>query len=492
MANNAHDTRSWGRAHGVPENPCEPQDSWLTETDRHLAELDADLWSTESIDELDRQFLSAAVAALAAVGAAIWTRNENAWRRRRIVDWPSNEIAEPTPGSAHAQLLTNASEGRRPCLIPPRAAAEEGSVAGNETEYTRILVPFGGGTSSECILEVLRPPNAGPTLQRGFLRLAARLGKLMHEHERYVRLRELPDRFQWWQELEPFVRNVFASMDRQRTATVLAEQGRSILRCDRLTVMTINESGCLRAEACCESSSEDLPSDLRRLGQLAEQAWLSAQPLWYHGRTHHWPPSIVPLLDAYLDCVPLSVLGLVPLITDTHTDQAGKRRGSNIDTHPFSPSPERCHLSGGAAFAHKGHQLSGHRSHCSAPSSRGPADRWEGSQLGCGRSEHIGERDLMDALAGKVPSPHWALPASTGEPANSRSDRPPLAATIFGLLVIEKEAMDRDSGGIMARAESVAEHGGRALWHAIEHERALRSVPTPFWRRLGSILNKTS
>ncbi|MBS0208269.1 MAG: HlyD family efflux transporter periplasmic adaptor subunit [Planctomycetes bacterium] len=283
---------------------------------RRLVEQTAQL-SRQNLapDEFFARFLDHAVAALAAPAGAVWLRDADAAfelvGQQNIAETglvPSDEASD-----GHQALLQKAITSSRGMLVPPRYR-DENSAAENPTELLLVLAPIQLSGGAGAVIEIFQRPDSLPRTQRGYLRFLLQMSEIAAT---YLRQRQQSDSHQrqaMWQRLEQFVDAVHASLDPQQTAYAIANEGRQLIDCDRVTVV-VNRHGHCQVEAISGQDVFDHRAlAIRRLGALAEGVIAGRESIWYRGVEVELPPQIENLMQDYLDASHARQVAIVPIV----------------------------------------------------------------------------------------------------------------------------------------------------------------------------------
>ena len=281
----------------------------------------------EEIARLSKQPISArafhtklidhAVSSLAAVGGALWTINRqdemelayqiNLSAALSIDD--ANQV-DPKPQRQHAQLLAEAVRRGKPTLVPPRCGDRDTS---NPTPYLLAFVSVCVHDESVALLEIILPSGASPAAQDGYLRILAAIAELAADFHQSQQLRQLRRRESLWNELDQFAQRIHGSLDLDKTAMAIANDGRHLIGCDRVSVL-IQRGGRSRVAAISGVDTFDRRAHLVRAQErLAHLLVRANEPLWVDGDAEPPAPKIEQILNTYLDASQARMLAVIPL-----------------------------------------------------------------------------------------------------------------------------------------------------------------------------------
>lgn len=214
--------------------------------------------------------------------------------------------ASPEAGQAHYELLESVIEKPRQVHLMPQSGdgqVEPGKVGpGNRTNYMLLLMPVMLNDRVGGILEVWQGPNRPMEAVRGFLEFMRMMADLVTRYLRNQMLGQMTGQQQIWSQLESFTRQVHASLNPTEVAYQVANSGRQIIQCDRLSV-GIRYGGRVAIEAVSGADVVEKRSNLVVLmRKLCDQVLKWGEKLVYTGgRDDSLPPGVLHTLDLYLE-----------------------------------------------------------------------------------------------------------------------------------------------------------------------------------------------
>ena len=298
--------------------PAAAEISWTEIEDLldHLAQRAAEpIVSADFFTEL----LNQAVPALAAVAGAVWTINpQGQMELAHQVNLSATEVgASEDAMETHTCLLRKAVGESGAFLVPPGSAADAGTRNGqpdNPTEYLILFSPIRAENNMVGLLEIFQRPHTTPAAQQGFLRFLETLSEIAADFTRRQELRDLRDRAALWGQYEAFAERVHADLDLDRTAFVLANDGRGLIGCDRVSVVLVKGRRNCRLKAMSGQDTVDRRANtVRFLEQLCAAVVRANEPLWYHDDTANLPPQLEVPLERYVDESHARMVAVVPL-----------------------------------------------------------------------------------------------------------------------------------------------------------------------------------
>src|SRR5262249_62376362 len=141
---------------------------------------------------------------------------------------------------AHAELRPRPAPTARPLILPPHrgtGAQEEGKpAAGNPTDKVILLAPILVDKQVAGLTEIWQDPERSPDAQRGFLQFLVRMAELASSYTRNHQLRQMVGQQTLWTQLEAFARQIHGSLNPTEVAYLVANEGRRLIECDRVSV----------------------------------------------------------------------------------------------------------------------------------------------------------------------------------------------------------------------------------------------------------------
>ncbi|HEV2969124.1 MAG TPA: biotin/lipoyl-binding protein [Pirellulales bacterium] len=286
---------------------------------REIEDLVDDLARLAGSDLTGRQFhqlvLERAVEGLAAVGGAIWIRSADGQIHLECqFRLDAIPLAENwADAQRHTQLLAAVlatGEGR---VIAPRATLAGEPQAINPTDYLLVLAPLDAEAGAAGLVEVFQRPNVTTLAQHGYLRFLAAIGELAAEHQRNAELRELRDRGTLWRQFERFTQQVHGSLELRAVAYTIANDGRDLIGCDRVSVALAIGSGCRLLAVSGIDKLDRRAEVVRSLEQLATAVNSAGEPFWQAEGHADSPPQLAVPLERVLDETHARGLAVLPL-----------------------------------------------------------------------------------------------------------------------------------------------------------------------------------
>ena len=277
-------------------------------------------------------FMQKIVSALAAHGGAVWNLSADGDAsvvyqiniEAGLLDSDSEDTAR------HTKLLRVIAHSNEAQLIPPNSGFGEDGSVGNPTDHLLVLAPLAGDQGVEAVVEIFQRPNAQPATQRGYLRFLVQMCELAAEWVKSQKLRQFSDRHSLWAQADQFSRLVHHNLDLRETAFTIANEGRRLIGCDRVSVALRKGSKCRVEAVSGQDTVERRSNAVTLLSTLATRVMKSGEALWYDGNTEDLPPQIESVLDEYVDESYTRMMAVLPLKRpETKADAA--RDPSEVD-----------------------------------------------------------------------------------------------------------------------------------------------------------------
>ncbi|MEM6691467.1 MAG: efflux RND transporter periplasmic adaptor subunit [Planctomycetota bacterium] len=254
-------------------------------------------------EEFYPEFLSRVVTALAAPGGAVWLLDEdNQLRLQYHINADQSILAEDTEDSVrHRRLITRAAGAGQSILVPPYSGTTDGDAVGNPTRFLLVLGSLQHEGQNDGLVEIFQRPDTAPETQKGYLRFVQQMCELATEWLRGQKLRHLGDRQTLWQQADSFARATHESLDLKETAYVVANEGRRLIGCDRVSVAMKKGGKCKVSAISGQDTIENRSNIVTALDDLATRVVAAGEPLWHDGSTMDLPPQIEEALENYVD-----------------------------------------------------------------------------------------------------------------------------------------------------------------------------------------------
>jgi multidrug efflux pump subunit AcrA (membrane-fusion protein) len=281
-------------------------------------------------EEYYAAFLQRVVSALAAVGGAIWLVEEG--RRlqlayqinlsQTLLDSSSDDAAR------HLRLLNQVITTGDGNLFPPLSGAMDEEAGGNPTRYLIVLSPLSNDGKVEGIIEIFQRPDSPPATQRGYLRFMEQMSELAGEWFKTQKLRQFSDKTSLWAQADQFSRQIHESLELRETAYAVANEGRRLIGCDRVSVAINHGRKCKIEAVSGQDTMENRSNIVTALSNLSTRVVATGEPLFYEGSTEDLPPQIEDAIEHYVDESYAKSITVLPLrrpasLADAHQASTG-------------------------------------------------------------------------------------------------------------------------------------------------------------------------
>jgi len=320
----------------APDQPPGPIDPELIDRTRReireiLDEIDRLAESDVSLAEFQEAFLNRVVSALAAVGGAIWMAGDDgALKLQYQINLTKTGLAEDEPGRArHDRLLTKVFASGRPVLIAPRSGSEDDDESGNPTDYVLVMGILKIDRDVQGVVEIFQRPGNGPATQRGYLRFLTQTCERASDFLTNRRLRHLGRHQDLFGQLEAFIAAVHHRLDTRATAYAIANEGRNLIQCDRVSV-AVRQGRRLHVAAVSGLDTVDRRSGaVAALNAVATAAIDGGESVWYTGDASDAPSPLEQAVQTYAAAAHCKTVAVVPLIrpADEENQNAGNAGG---------------------------------------------------------------------------------------------------------------------------------------------------------------------
>jgi hypothetical protein len=276
------------------------------------------------------EMLKRLLESLAAPAGAVWTRTAQGHLQLQYqinlkeIGLDQNEAGR----KSHEELLRQATLHPRPFHVPPHSGVgvpEDGKpAAGNPSNHLLLITPIMVNQQAAGIIEVWQHANRPQQAITGYLQYMTYMAELSSRYQRNQIMGQLSGQQQVWTQLEAFARQVHGSLHPTEVAYQVANEGRRMIECDRVSVAVRHYGSKARIEAVSGADVVERRSNLVRLMQaLCEQVIKWGEKLTFNGtRDDSLPPKVLAALDSYLAESNSKLLVVQPLRDER---ESGKR-----------------------------------------------------------------------------------------------------------------------------------------------------------------------
>jgi len=271
--------------------------------------------SEHAADEYYPAVLQRIVEALAAIGGAIWLVDEAGLLRLVYqIKVDQNLLqAENEDAIRHSRLLSRMFTRGQSDLVPPGAYIGEDQAEGNPTPFLLVLSPLSSGKRAVGLIEIFQRPDSAPNIQRGYLRFLDQMAGLIGEWLKGHTLKQVSDRQQLWQQADHFARLVHDNLELRDTAYTIANEGRQLIECDRVSVAIKKGGHCKVIAISGQDTIENRSNIVAALNKLTSRVVAAGDALWYDGAVEDLPPQLEEAVEDYVDLSHGRTVAVLPI-----------------------------------------------------------------------------------------------------------------------------------------------------------------------------------
>ncbi|MCA9006133.1 MAG: efflux RND transporter periplasmic adaptor subunit, partial [Planctomycetaceae bacterium] len=182
------------------------------------------------------------------------------------------------------------------------------------------------------LLEIVHHPPRAFSAQEGYVRFISALCEISEDFCQHSQLEKLRELESLWEQFERFSEHVHLHLNTEQTAFIIANEGRILIDCDRLSVLQKSGKSYQLIAASGVESIERRSETVQRLESLVSAIQSLRRPYWIMQAEEKYPPQIAEPLHAYLDLAGSRALMIFPLshiIHETSDDSANVN--TNVD-----------------------------------------------------------------------------------------------------------------------------------------------------------------
>ncbi len=297
---------------GVDSGPSHPD--WH-EIEDVLDALSVAARSAPSEVAFYRMLLDRIVAATGVSGGAIWTAAESGQLR---LEYQAGLIRSTSAAASellasHQVLVEDTLHQEQSRSIALRENARSPTEAQQGETGWAFVQRFRINQHTFGVIELVQRQPLNAAQREGLLRLLEAMVELTDDFHRQRELSRLRDRDSARGQVDQFALRVHRDLDAAATAYRIANEGRRVVGCDRLTVLQ-RRGRNFRTVAVSGVDAIDRRSKLlRTLERLVGPCMATGDPIWYCDGDEDLPGQIEQPLHAYLDESHARLLAIIPL-----------------------------------------------------------------------------------------------------------------------------------------------------------------------------------
>jgi hypothetical protein len=266
-----------------------------------------------------QQFLSRVLSGTDAHAGAVWLKTPQGFLQIQTqIHLDKVGLDEKKGGrQTHNELLRRAFQSNRPLMLEPfgRLGTDEGPLAANLTEYLVMLAPILAEDGTALgLLEVWQEPYIDPRIHPTFMSYVVQMAGYASNYHKNSTVRRSTGQEQAWTQIENFARLVHSSLNPTEVAFHVANEGRRVIDCDRISV-GVRHGRKVKIEAVTGNDVvEKASTHVKRMRKLFDRVIEWGEKLEYRGtRDETLPPRVGRALDDYLAEANPKFLVLLPL-----------------------------------------------------------------------------------------------------------------------------------------------------------------------------------
>jgi hypothetical protein len=322
----------------MPEETVDP--GLLEQTKNQIRKLVAEIADLADSDiqppEFYVEFLNRAVTPVAPPGGAFWMLDgRGSLKLQHQLEFRLTGLVDGRAKTApHDALLGCMMQATQPQIIPPNATIEGVPNAGNTTPFALILAPLMVDKQVVGMIEIMMDPTRRAATQKSTLRFVSDLCDLAASYLKNRQMRQMMSQQRLWNQLEGFTHQIHASLDLKESAYAVANDGKRLVGCDRLSV-ALKIGGRVMVEAVSGQEVVEQRSNLiRELTRLCKAVVRSGEDLVYTGNTEGFSPDIRDSLELYVDESGSKVV-IITLLHKPETDAQGTAANTSKEKVAF-------------------------------------------------------------------------------------------------------------------------------------------------------------
>jgi hypothetical protein len=279
-----------------------------------------------------QEFLEKTLGGIEAPAGAVWIKNVQGFLQLQCqINIDNVGLDRHKNGrQSHNELLRQAFQTAKPILLEPFGSTGilEGIPAGNPTDFVVLLAPILLDEKTPVgLVEVWQEPRWDARVKRIHLQYLVQMAGYGSTYVKTQQGRQTSSHEQLWQQLESLTAQMHASLDPTIVSYHIANEGRRLIGCDRLSV-AIREAKKAKIEAVSGADVvEKRSSQIQLMRKLADAVFKWDEKLVYRGvKDDGLPPDVYHALDEYLAQSPAKLLVFQPLHDEREKDKETKEQ----------------------------------------------------------------------------------------------------------------------------------------------------------------------
>jgi hypothetical protein len=274
-------------------------------------------------NEFFPQFLDRVVAAVGAQAGAVWLLHEQSIALAAEVRLAEVGLNEPGVRQINDQVLGNVLSTGEACTL----SHDDGTDTKLPTHHMLVLCAVHKEKKCVGVVQLFQRPDAPEEARAGYLQF---LEQMSGYASRYIEgktrknqeTEEAPKGF--WQDLEPFTLRLTQTLNSEEVAEIAASDGRLLLECDRLSIVTKKGAKVEVKSVSGQTSVNPRANLIRSMAELGKQVIAMGEPLMYSGRIDDLAPQIEKPLANFIQESTSRMVYMVPYFENLRVVKADK------------------------------------------------------------------------------------------------------------------------------------------------------------------------
>ncbi|VTS08858.1 efflux RND transporter periplasmic adaptor subunit [Tuwongella immobilis] len=254
-----------------------------------------------------QEFLSRVLAGVEAQAGAVWIRTPQGFLQLQT-QINLDKIGLDTIRQArqhHNELLRVAFQGKKELMVEPHSSITlgEGQKVENKTEYLLLLAPILiDDKTAVGLLEICQEVAWDARVHPTYLNYAIQMAGYASNYQRQIQARQSNTQEQVWAQLEAFSRSIHSSLNPTEVAYQIANDGRRLVGCDRISVAVRHKKAKSTIEAVSGADVVEKASNAVQVMRRLFDAVIDwNEKLVYRGeKDETLPPKVLQALDDHL------------------------------------------------------------------------------------------------------------------------------------------------------------------------------------------------
>jgi multidrug efflux pump subunit AcrA (membrane-fusion protein) len=295
--------------------------------------------------EFYRALVESSVRALSAIGGVVWLRAESGALQPIVqIHWPHTELfSDESSRRAHEAVLADAASRAHVATIAPGSAGAEKD-GSNPTEHTLLIGPVNAHSANDvpatvAIVELVVRSGASPATYRGYEQFLSGVCELAADYHAFAELRRRREEDDYREQLVELSSLVHRETSLAETAYAVANEGRRVIGCDRLSVIAKRGRRCRLLATSGVSHVERRSGAARRIEQLADLVQRMDEAAFYTDGQCDGLPPVAEALEQHAEESHTRQVAAIPLRRSSQHVSGDSDRDATRQKAPRHQSP---------------------------------------------------------------------------------------------------------------------------------------------------------